>query len=207
MIIDTNSKCTSQVAWLVNRGVEVVGRYYSSVNPSKVITKAEARALCLGGIRLFTIYEDAGKAADLPLTSDEGVKHGNAAKAQAQGIGQPAGSVIYFALEGLPDGYGPDNLPGVRDYFNGVVGALGVSYRAGVYGDGLVCQTLLDEGLTAHTWLAQAAWTFPGSRDFYKSKRWNLAQILGDLPPDDWKGLSVDMNEGLGDIGDFLVQA
>ncbi len=205
MIVDTNSDCTAQAAWLVNRGVEFVGRYYSSVDASKIVSKAEAQALCQQGIKLFAVYEDYGNANQTNLTVAEGQAHAQAAKAQAQAIGQPAGSVIYFALEGLPNGYKAADLPGIRTYFNAVIGVLGADYKAGVYGDGVVCKTLLDEGLTSHTWLAQAAWTFEGTQAFYASKRWNLAQIIGNLPMKPWRGLSIDINEGLGDIGAFSV--
>jgi hypothetical protein len=37
-----------------------------------------------------------------------------------------------------------------RNYFSGVTKALGKDYTAGVYGDGIVCKTLLDEDMYAH---------------------------------------------------------
>jgi hypothetical protein len=205
MIIDTNTNCTKAASWLVRRGVEVVGRYYAASAGSKVIKKDEAQALSAKGIRLFVVYEDVSAAEKFKLTTDEGGKHGNIAKVQAGKIGQPKGGVIYFAVEGLPSGYKEDDLPGVRNYFAGVKTSLGDEYRAGVYGDGIVCKTLLDEGICTHAWLAQASWSFEGSQEFYASKRWNLAQIVTDLPEKNWNGLSVDINEGLGDIGSFLV--
>jgi hypothetical protein len=207
MIIDTNSNCTKQVSFLVQRGVEVVGRYYAATKGSKVITQAEALALSAKGIKIFTVYEDVGAANKFNLTADQGGKDAGRAKTQASAIGQPRGTVIYFAVEGLPSGYTKADLPGIRDYFSGVTKALGKDYTAGVYGDGIVCKTLLGEGMCSHTWLAQASWSFEGTTEFYASKRWNLAQIVTDLPEKPWRGLSVDINEGNGDIGSFLVKA
>jgi len=204
MIIDTDSNCTRQVSFLVNRGVEVVGRYYAS-GGSKVITKAEAKALSAKGIKIFTVYEDVGAANKFNLTTEQGSKDADRAKTQAGAIGQPKGTVIYFAVEGLPSGYKSADLAGIRDYFSGVTKALNKDYTAGVYGDGIVCKTLLDEGICTHTWLAQASWSFEGSIEFYASKRWNLAQIVVDLPKKPWNNLSVDIDEGSGDIGSFLV--
>jgi hypothetical protein len=151
------------------------------------------------------VYEDVGLANKFNLTADQGGKDASRAKTQAGVIGQPKGTVISFAVEGLPHGYKAGDLPGIRDYFSGVIKALGKDYTAGVYGDGIVCKTLLDEGICTHTWLAQASWSFEGSIEFYASKRWNLAQIVTDLPEKLWKNLSVDVDEGNGEIGSFLV--
>jgi hypothetical protein len=205
MIIDTDTNSTQAVPFLVKRGVEVVGRYYAKSNGSKVIKKTEAQALSSKGIKIFTVYEDVGNASQFNLTSAQGEKDGGVAKKQAGVIGQPTGGVIYFAVEGLPSGYTKADLPGIRDYFAGVKKALGSDYTAGVYGDGIVCKTLLDEGICKHTWLAQASFSFEGSIEFYASKRWSLAQIVVDLPKKGWKGLSVDIDEGSNDIGSFLV--
>jgi hypothetical protein len=205
MIIDTDSNCAKAVPFLVQRGVEAVGRYYASSKRSKVIQKAEAEALSSKGIKIFTVYEDVGAANQFNLTAAQGDKDGGRAKSQASALGQPKGGVIYFAVEGLPSGYTTADLPGIRDYFYGVTRALGSDYSAGVYGDGIVCKTLLDDGVCSHTWLAQASWAFEGTIEFYASKRWNLAQIVTDLQPKPWRGLSVDINEGNGDIGSFLV--
>jgi hypothetical protein len=205
MIIDTDTSCTKAASFLVQRGVEAVGRYYATLNPNKVIKKPEARALCSRGIRLFTVFEDFGAASRLKLTEDQGGQDGKTARLQALKLEQPVKTVIYFAVEGLPDGYKTADLPKIRDYFRGIRKALGNDYTAGVYGDGIVCQTLLDESICSHTWLAQASWAFQGSMAFYASKRWNLAQIVTDLPRKQWRGLSVDINEGANDTGSFLV--
>jgi hypothetical protein len=205
MIIDTDTNCTKATSFLVQRGVEVVGRYYAASNGSKVIKKTEAQALSSKGIKIFAVYEDIGAASDFKLTAEQGGKDATTAKKQAGVIDQPKGGVIYFAVEGLPQGYKTADLPGIRDYFAGVTKALGKDYSAGVYGDGIVCKTLLDEGICSHTWLAQASWSFEGSMAFYASKRWSLAQIITDLPSKPWHGLSVDINKGGADIGSFLV--
>jgi hypothetical protein len=205
MIIDTDTPCTKATSFLVQRGVEVIGRYYAASNGSKVIKKPEAQALSSKGIKIFTVYEDVGKASEFNLTADQGGKDGGTAKKQASAVGQPKGGIIYFAVEGLPSGYKTADLPGIRDYFAGVTKALGQDYSAGVYGDGIVCKTLLDEGMCSHTWLAQASWSFEGSTEFYASKRWSLAQIVTDLPEKLWRGLSVDINEGGADVGSFVV--
>lgn len=207
MIIDTNSNCAQAVDFLVKRGVEFVGRYYTTRHPSYRLTAAEAVALSRAGIGIFTVFEDYGQAGQFTLTRDQGRHDATEALNQAIAVDQPEGSAIYFAVEGLPNGYRTADLPDVRLYFAGVQGVLQGRYDIGVYGDGVVCKTLQDEGICAYTWLAQASYSFEGSQAYYRSKRWNLAQILVDLPEANWRQLSVDIDEGIGAFGSFRVAA
>jgi hypothetical protein len=209
MIIDTNTSCLNRADFLVDRGVEVVGRYYTVAHPSYALTRAEAKELCSNGIKLFTVYEDHGHRDQFNLSREQGRTDAKNALAQAHAVGQPEGTTIYFAVEGLDNGYDTADLPGIRDYFSGIAAIFGRRYNAGVYGDGVVCKALLDERICLHTWLAQASYLFPGSKEFYASKRWNLAQIVVDLnwkrPREAREPISVDINEARGDIGSFTV--
>jgi hypothetical protein len=146
------------------------------------------------------VYEDSG--TDLILTAEQGKADAQNALDQATAVGQPHGSAIYFAVEGLPDGYKKADLPAIRTYFSGVKSVIGTKYKLGVYSDGIVCKTLLDEGICGYTWLS-ASTSFEGSEEFHKSGRWNLFQ---QVPTDiDWDGLSVDTNEAKADIGAFVL--
>ncbi len=204
MIIDTNSSCAGKTKQLKDMNVDVVGRYYRmQTHPEWRVTRAEAVELTQAGIMLFTVFEDFGKASKLKLTREQGGKDGQSAHEQAEAIGQPKQSTIYFAVEGLPGGYGKSDLPGIREYFKGVTDALGGDYKAGVYGDGLVCKTLLDEGTCAHTWLAAASHSFPGTKDFTRSWRWSIAQ-MGPLDINA-NGLSVDLDVAKDEFGAFFV--
>jgi hypothetical protein len=199
-VIDTNSNCSDKVEVLRAKGVTAVGRYYRVVHPEWALTKTEAQKLSSAGIKLFTVYEDTGH--NLTLTAAQGKSDGQNALDQAMAIGQPTGTPIYFALEGLPNGYVESDLAAIRKYFNGVQQSIGSKYALGVYSNGLVCETLLDEGICSYTWLS-ASKAFAGTRDFYRSGRWNLSQMT---PLDqDWDKLSVDINEVKTDFGAFAV--
>ena len=76
--------------------------------------------------------------------------------------------------------------------------ALGFPYKIGVYGSGLVCQGLLAAGLCSYTWLTNST-GFQGYKQFYASKRWNLAQHL----PKYYGKLQADPNETAADFGAF----
>jgi hypothetical protein len=204
MIIDTNDSCLGKSADLRGMHVDTVGRYYrDKTHPSWRLTKAEAQELSHAGIKMFTVFEDYGKAAELTLTADQGKKDASSAINQAQAIGQPEGSAIYFAVEGLPSGYKAADLPRIRDYFSGIKQVIGAKYAIGVYGDGLVCKTMLDEGFCNYTWLPAASTSFAGTKDFLAKWRWSLAQ-LGPLDIQ-VNGLSVDINAANGDFGAFAV--
>jgi hypothetical protein len=199
-VIDTNSNCINAVDMLLRKGVTAVGRCYRVVHPTSRLTRGEAQQLCGADIRLFTVYEDAGH--DLALSAAQGVIDGINALEQAAMVDQPPRSAIYFSLQD-PDGYGTPDLPAIRDYFTGVKASIGSTYRLGVLSNGVVCRALLDEGICAYTWLS-ASWAQPGTRDFYRSGRWNLAQTT---PVDqNWGGLSVDVNEVREDFGAFSVR-
>jgi hypothetical protein len=199
-VIDTNSNCVGSIDTLRTKGVTAVGRYYRVVHPEWRLTKAEAQKLSAVGIKLFTVYEDTGH--DLTLTAAQGRADGQNAIEQATEVGQPTGTPIYFALEGLPNGYVASDLPAIRKYFAGVQQAISTKYELGVYSNGLVCETLLDEGVCSYTWLS-ASKAFAGTRDFYRTGRWNLAQTT---PLDqNWNGLSVDVDEAKDDFGAFVV--
>jgi hypothetical protein len=202
VVIDTNSNCSRKIDYLKRKGVIAVGRYYRIRKPEYRITVPEAQKLSAAGIMIFMVYEDTGQKASLDLTKAQGKADGRTALQQAREIGQPAGSAIYFAVEGLPHGYTSADLPAIRDYFGGVKEAVGDRFKLGVYSDGVVCKTLLDEKYCTYSWLS-ASTSFEGTQAFYRSGRWDLAQ---KTPLDqDWEGLSVDVNEAKPYFGAFLV--
>jgi hypothetical protein len=206
MIIDTSRNCLNFAGLLKSRGVEAVGRYYrDTTHPSWRIGAAEALELAGQGIKLFVVFEDRGRASDMILTKQQGTKDAASALNQAAAIGQPTGSTIYFAVEGLPNGYRKADLPKIRDYFSGVKQRVGDKYALGVYGDGIVCKTLIEEGFCKHAWLAEASHSFEGTIEFLSSGQWSLVQF-GPLDiSQGWNGLSVDFNCPNGDYGAFLA--
>jgi hypothetical protein len=194
-VVDVSTNVSDGIGILKSRGVTILGRYYSS-RSWKRLTKYEAKLVSENGLKLFTVFEDDG---DPELTEDQGVHHAQMALAQAQQVGQPKGSAIYFALEHLPHGYNASHIDGVVRYVTGLRSVLNGHYKVGVYSDGVICAALLDRHLAEFTWLS-ASTSFPGTKDFYASDRWSVAQRKVDL---DWDGLSVDTNEAKNEIGAF----
>jgi len=198
-VIDTNSIVSGKIQTLKDRGVTAVGRYYTSLNSSKKLEKPEAQKISAANIKIFVVYEDHG---DPELTEDKGRADATAALQQAQAIGQPEGSAIYFALEHLPNGYTHNHIPGIKLYVNGLKAVIGNKYKLGVYSDGVVCDALLSSGQCDFAWLS-ASMGFEGSKKFFESGRWVLAQ---KTPLDqDWNGLSIDINDAKPEFGAFSL--
>lgn len=195
--IDTNIDVTNHLGAISAAGIKSIGRYYSH-SSSKRLTKREAAAITAAGLTMFVVFEDGAHPV---LTRDAGARDAQAALAQAAAVGQPQGSAIYFALD---SDLGSSQLPGVRAYFSGVRDTVGGTYELGVYGDGTVCQILLDEGVCRFAWLS-ASRGFSGSKAFYKGRRWAIAQDPKINQPR--FGIHVDFNEVNGDFGDFDLGA
>jgi uncharacterized protein (TIGR02594 family) len=71
---------------------------------------------------------------------------------QAEAIGQPAGSAIYFAVDW--DFFRPADLAVIRGYFEEVSARIGGRYRIGVYGSGTVALAMRAAGLAEYVWLS-----------------------------------------------------
>jgi hypothetical protein len=196
-IIDTNRNTKAIVKKLAHAGVTTICRYYSAPSAkSKILSKDEAAAISSAGMSIVTVFEHGDSPT---LDKATGASHASLARDQAAAIGQSKGSAIYFALDSE---LGPSALPGVKAYFAGVKSVVNGDYQIGVYGDGVVCQALLDDQTCKFAWLS-ASRGFPGSKAFYASKRWSLAQD----PHVNQKlaGIGVDYNEANGAIGDFRI--
>jgi Rv2525c-like, glycoside hydrolase-like domain len=197
-VIDTNDDVSGHLDDLRQRGVVAIGRYYSS-SAWKRIGRPEALAISKAGMSIFVVFENDG---DPELKKSRGTMHANIAKQQAQAIGQPPGSAVYFALEHLPSGYKSEQVSGVEQYMSGVKEVLDGIYKVGAYSDGVVLNALLSANLIDYAWLS-ASLSFEGSKSFLASGRWAVAQ---DPHVDqNWDGLSVDLNQAKPDFGSFQV--
>jgi Domain of unknown function (DUF1906) len=197
MIIDASEDTKSVVKKLAAAGVTSVGRYYCNPkNKSKILKKDEALAICAEGMTIFTVFEIG---ANPELDFNTGKSHASMALKQAKSIGQPKDSAIYFAFD---SDLKASDVAGVQEYYAGVKSVIGGDYKLGVYSDGTVCKAVLDSKVCEFAWLS-ASRGFDGSRAFYASRRWALAQ---DPHIDQsFQGIKVDFDEVNGDFGAFVV--
>jgi hypothetical protein len=196
--VDTNTNVTTYLPTLAAAGVTAVGRYYS-INKSKLLTQIEAEAIANAGLSIFVVYEDGADPAK--FNAGLGTFQAQQALICAREVGQPQGSAIYFAVDF--DCTAAQFQQQITPYFHAISAVFagqGFPYKIGVYGSGLVCQGLLQAGLCSYTWLTNST-GFQGYRQFYASKRWNLAQHL----PKSYGRLQADPNEVAADFGAFRV--
>ena len=196
--VDASTNVTTYLPTLAASGVKAIGRYYS-INTSKVLTQMEAEAITNAGLSIFVVYEDGNDPTK--FNGNLGTFQAQQALICARDVGQPQGSAIYFAVDF--DCTAAQFQQQITPYFNAisaVFAAQGFPYKIGVYGSGLVCQGLLAADLCSYTWLTNST-GFRGYKQFYASKRWNLAQHL----PKFYGKLQADPNETAADFGVFQV--
>lgn len=210
--ISTSMQTGADAPCLAGNGIIFVFRYYSATttSPTKRLTLAEAQALVSAGIQIGAVYEDGPTSVDY-FSNARGVKDGGRAWTYAQQIGQPAGSAIYFAVDyNAPSA----DLAAIASYYQGVQSGLdtasgGVSsYSIGVYGSGLVCQTIKqDQNLAKYSWMAEARLWY--GTDTYAG--WDVMQAPGVSPlcslagPTPGKEADYEECQAAGDFGGFRV--
>lgn len=204
-IIDTPWKVTPHLNALHARGVETIIRYYNRANsqslPEKRIEAAEAAAIANAGMTLAVVYQQrggsGGNISDLDAAS--GTADARRALQQANRIGQPQGSAIYFAVDW--DYFRASDLRSISQYFQAVRAELDGNFRVGVYGSGTVGKMLKDAGLVDFIWLSMSTgWS--GTRAMLATDQWTLRQIYPELTtvlPHDGNELSP----AWGDFGQF----
>jgi hypothetical protein len=198
--VDTYLACDDAiVSCLVKSGITFIGRYYFNLTKTvkQKFTAAEALRLSNAGLDLVAVYENKSDTYGY-FSADKGTSDAQGALAQAQALGQPEGSAIYFTVDcDLPKAQVNAN---VVDYFEAVNEVIGETYDIGVYGSGLTCATMLDRKLALYAWLScSMGWT--GSKQFAE---WHIRQS----DPTKLCGLDIDPDIALpGAFGAFRVES
>jgi Rv2525c-like, glycoside hydrolase-like domain len=193
---DTTSDCSDKAAEIREAGYDFVARYLSK-SSSKMITPDEAQELSDKGLAIVLVYEDGPTGADYFSNARGQVDAARAAQ-QANALGAPDGTTIYFAVD--YDASGDDHSGVISEYFQGVNSGLSTfaaagnpRYRVGIYGSGASCIAITNAGLATHGWLAQAT----GWRGHGAYTSWSISQGM----PGHVLGLSVDPDTAVGDYG------
>ena len=171
-------------------GVNTIIRYYDHEDetlPGKTLRRAERDAIVTSGLKVGVVFQHRNNKFS-SFTPLRGRQDAQRSLILATENSQPKGSAIYFGVDGPWSR--PDELTNIMTYFREVNAAMaGSGYRVGVYGSGLVCNTLLANGFAELCWLA-APTTWPDFSAWYQTKRWKLVQL-----PTTWcGGRSVDFN-------------
>lgn len=197
---DTNHSCLHVVDKLKALKIDFVGRYYANAG-SKVLTREEALALSAAGISIVAVWEDGYPTKAGYFSYAKGVDDATSAFHDAQVVGQPIDSPIYFAVDFDAS---QDEVAGpINDYFRGIAAGFAASSGAGdrhpvgVYGSGLTCSSLLARKLASVSWLSQSM----GFRESRTYKGWAIRQALSAPVA----GLDADPDDAVDGYGGFFV--
>jgi Domain of unknown function (DUF1906) len=171
-------------------GIRTIIRYYDHEDetlPGKTLRRGERDVIVMNGLRMGVVFQHRNNKF-ASFTALRGRQDAERSLTLAAENSQPRGSAIYFGVDGpWRTSY---ELAAIMAYFREVNARMaGSGYRVGVYGSGLVCNTLLANGLAELCWLA-APISWPDFSAWYQTKRWKLVQ----LPTTQCGGRSVDFN-------------
>jgi hypothetical protein len=179
--------------------INTIIRYYDHEDetlPGKTLRKAERDLIMMNGFKLAVVFQHHNDQFG-SFTALRGRQDAERSLALADENAQLKGSAIYFGVDGAWKS--PYALTSIMAYFTEVKARLReAGYRVGVYGSGLVCNTLLSVGLAELCWLA-APTSWPEFHDYYPTKQWKLVQ----LPTTHCAGRSVDFNLANGTDPDY----
>lgn len=195
--VDSSSACTSSsLSCLQSEGIAFVGRYYSRTTKiaGKKLTPDEAALISKAGLQIVAVYEDGPTSCDY-FSADRGMQDADGAIAQAEEIGQPKGSCIYFTVD--YDATSSDIEGNITAYFKAIAETLADQYVVGVYGSGAVCTAIIGSGLAKLAWLAQST----GWSGYSQFTGWNIKQG----PEQSICGLNSDSDIAQGDFGAFYL--
>jgi len=80
------------------KNVAYVGRYYSSTNKAKTLSRAEGVAISRRGMRIMVFFQN-GARSRRSFGAKRGEQNGAAAWNEAHAVGQPPGTAIYFCVD------------------------------------------------------------------------------------------------------------
>lgn len=178
---DTSTRLSANTASAMkSAGFTDVGRYLTNATTGtldKKMTPEEILILQDAGLKVFPIYQTYGGAASY-FTRQQGVLDATAASDAAEGLGFPANTCIYFAVD--YDALMTDITDNIIPYFEGIKSRMGTSYVIGVYGPRAVCTALYKKGLTSYSFVADTSSGFTGNIGQVMPANWAYEQFATD---------------------------
>ncbi len=135
---------------LAAAGYTFACRYLSHDTTGKNLSASEAQTLRAAGVDVVANWEESATAALNGFA--QGVSDAQAADAQANADGIPAGRPIYFSIDFDAQ---PGDQGAIDAYFDGVASVIGRD-RTGAYGGFGVIQRLFDDGKITFGWQTYA---------------------------------------------------
>lgn len=169
--IDTTSNITNLASTIYASGYRFAIRYYSLPANSKRTSLSELTAIGNAGLKRIVVYQNLHNSYS---KFNPTIAANDAADALSQAVsyGQPTGSIIYFSVDF--DATATQIAGNITSHFQVLSNTINpAGYGVGVYGSGLVCSTLFNNGYVSHTWLAMST-SWAGYNSF---STWNIKQL------------------------------
>ena len=201
--IDLPTDASDVFGELQGTKLDFIARYYRDpASRWPTLSPSEAQRLSSLGTNIVTVWEwHSGDPAY--FTYATGYNDALSAARQANTVGQPPGSAIYFAVDF--NARGPA-LYQVDQYFRGVNAGLAAAgggrrqYRIGVYGSGAVCAATRGAGLAQYAWLSgSTAWDGTAAYGGWNIRQASQGARFANL------SFSHDVNEASSDYGGFQL--
>ncbi|WP_371752663.1 glycoside hydrolase domain-containing protein [Ferviditalea candida] len=168
-------------------GYEFVCRYLvPAAYAWKRLTRTEAQALTEAGLQIISVWETSANRAAGGAAA--GQIDGPLALNEAQTVGQPAGTAIYFAVDYDAR---PADYDAIENYLRAAAAAL-PGYSVGVYGSYAVVEEMALREACGHFWQ-----TYAWSRG-QRSSHANLYQYQNEVTV---AGIQADLDESFGNEG------
>lgn len=169
-------------------GYTFVGRYTVPEGSWKALSLDEVKAITDAGLYIVSIWETtADRALD---GNNAGYDDAQQAVSVAQGLGQPVGTPIYFAVDFDAQGF---QFDAIEDYMLGASEVLNdAGYELGIYGSYSVVETMAARKVATYFWQT-LAWSHK-----QRSTKAALYQYAIDKQEN---GIGVDYNDSNGSAG------
>jgi hypothetical protein len=199
-IFDISYDPTPNLAAVKAAHIDTVIGYVSSISPQnrKCWTTTRMQAMARAEMFAGVVHEGYGGTQGKGISRDDGLRDGPFSRDSLPRLGAPRGAACYFACDVEYDDSEINSL--VLPYFEAIATAFnGSGFRVGVYGEGDVCQAVMDRKLASLSWLTNAR-GWPGYAAFLP--RADIVQHL----PSHLAGLEIDSDSAKpgADIGTFI---
>jgi hypothetical protein len=174
----------------VQDGYTFVCRYLAPEDSWKRLTANEAQIITDAGLWIISVFERGADRAK--GGAKNGAEDGKLALQYAKEVGQPEGTVIYFAVDFDTT---PNDYDAIENYLRAADEQI-IGYECAVYGEKEVCDEMLKRGVVKRVWQTYA-WSHEQKVDDP-----NVYQYQNDIVVN---GIGIDLDESNGDAGGWKV--
>lgn len=190
---DCATRLTAELAAkFFEQGHRFVGRYLADNSSWKRLSPEETQAISNAGLYIVSFLERWANRAGEGAAA--GTEDGKLALTWAKEVGQPEGSVIYFAVD---YDAGPSDFDKIEAYMKGAAAEI-PGYTLGVYGSYQVVKAMYERGVTEKL-MQTYAWSHG-----HKFDPISIYQYKNDITVN---GIGVDLDVASGDAGGWRLEA